>query len=91
MALDNLEQMHPRYLAELLENGGLRKVLSERVAAYAGTLERLRQSMPSEPEETLQEIAQAEHLTPTNQEWQDQEPLTPEEKRKLKAFQGGLK
>ena len=86
MALDNLEQMHPRYLASLLSKGSLANVLRERVRTYFQTLERLRQANPTEDEENLKEIALSEHLTPTNLNWQDELPLTVMERKMLDQF-----
>ena len=86
MILDNLEQMHPRYLATLLKNGMLKKVARERLASYARALERMEKENPSEPYENLRERAQAEILTPTNQNWQDEEPLNQEETNLLMKF-----
>lgn len=89
MALANLEQMHPRYLMEALENGSLEGVLKQRVMSYLETVERLEQAMPGQ-EDAAQEIAQAEVLSPVNPNWQDEKPLTKAEKAKLKAFLAGL-
>jgi hypothetical protein len=86
MALSNLEQMHPRYLASLLNRGSLANVLRERVTAYFKTLDRLRQANPTEDEMNLKEIAQPEHLTPTNPNWQEEPPLSVMERRMLDQF-----
>ena len=86
MALDNLEQMHPRYLADLLENGQLQKVLNNRVNRYHQTLLRIKQRVPEMPDDTLREIAQSEHLIDVNPDWQEEQPLTKAEKRALKEF-----
>jgi hypothetical protein len=87
MVLDNLEQMRPRYLASLLRNGGLENIITDRLRAYAQTLQRLQEKMPGEPLMNLQEIAN-EVLMPVNPNWQDEEPLTEEEQKLLEAFNG---
>ena len=51
--LDTIEQMHPRYLAKLLRNGDLAKVIRQRVDWYQRTMARLQQALPNEPYETL--------------------------------------
>ncbi len=44
MALDNLEQMQPRRLVELVRNGGLENEISGRVRRYLETTQRTKQS-----------------------------------------------
>lgn len=86
MALENLEQMHPRYLAKILKTPDqLAKVLETRVEAYFRTLERLREAAPNREDHELQEIATPE-LAPVNENWQDEDPLTPEEQMELERF-----
>jgi len=86
MALDNLEQMHPRYLASLLADGSLSDVLERKVRGYFQTLARLQQAYPDEPLVNLQEMAQPEDLTAVNPNWQDEKPLTKQERALLKAY-----
>jgi hypothetical protein len=86
IALDNMEQMHPRYLANLLKDGTLAEVIRRQVVAYFQTLDRLQQSNPNEPLENLREMAQGGGLTAVNADWQDEEPLNMEEQELLKRF-----
>jgi hypothetical protein len=46
---------------------------------------------PKEPEEYLLERAYPEHLSPVNPEWQEQEPLTPQQKALLSQFKKKLR
>ena len=62
MVLDNLEQMHPRYLVDLLANGDLEKVINQRVIHYLETLARSLQRNPKADLEYLQELGQSEIL-----------------------------
>jgi hypothetical protein len=87
IALDNLEQMHPQYLGELLKTPRkLRQVIKQRVLAYLETLERLRKANPNLREDELKELAQPEHLTPVNLNWQDETPLTAEQKAQVRKL-----
>ncbi len=90
MALENMAQMHPRYLVELLETRELDRALMAKVKLYANLLTRLEERMPGATPEERQEIAQAEYLTPVNPNWQEEEPLTPEERKKLEEYLKGL-
>ena len=83
MVVENMEEMHPRYLAKLLQEGTLEKVVEEKVVAYRKTLGRLVARMPLD---SAAEIAQSEHLTPVNANWEDEKPLTPEEQNLLDKF-----
>lgn len=85
MALDNLEQMHPRYLIDLVHQGTLTAVLKAKVERYFTTLMDLQRRMPGEPLDVLKELAQ-EELVPVNSGWQDEEPLSAEEKQLLKRY-----
>jgi hypothetical protein len=84
-ALDNLEQMHPQYLAKLLRNEELAKVIRQRVDWYRRTMARLQKEFRNEAFETLDEKAR-DCLGGTNLNWQDEKPLTTAEKEMLRAF-----
>jgi hypothetical protein len=86
MALDNLEQMHPQYLAELLETGRLKDVLESRVQCHFQTLEKLQKAYPEEPLMNLLEMALPASLAAVNENWQGEEPLNREQNRKLAEF-----
>jgi len=86
MALDNLEQMNPRYLVELLENGQLESVLTQKVQAFAEVMTNLKEQMPGATTSEIREMAQADTLTPVNPDWQEEKPLTPGERKKLRVF-----
>ena len=83
--LDNLEQMHPQYLAKLLRNGNLAKVIRQRVDWHQRTMARLQQALPNEPYETLDARAR-DCLGGTNLNWQNEQPLTTVEKKLLRTF-----
>jgi hypothetical protein len=83
--LDNIEQMHPQYLAKMLRNGDLAKVIRQRVDWYQRTMARLQQALPNEPYETLDARAR-DCLGGTNLNRQNEQPLTKEEKKLLRAF-----
>ena len=83
--LDNLEQMHPQYLATLLRNGDLAKVIRRRVDWYQRTMARLQKALPREPYETLDARAK-DCLGGTNLNWQNEKLLTKEDKKLLRAF-----
>jgi hypothetical protein len=83
--LENIEQMHPRYLAKLLRNGDLASVIRQRVDWYQRTMARLQKALPNEPNETLDARAR-DCLGGTNLNWQNEQPLTKEEKKLLRAF-----
>src|SRR5262245_46071603 len=85
MALDNLEQMHPRHLMDLVHQGTLNDVLKARVGRYFKTLMDLRQRMPGEPLDVLKEFAQ-EQLLAVNPNWQDEEPLSDEERSQVRRY-----
>ncbi len=85
MALANLEQMQPRYLADLMRENQVEQVLAGKVTAFINLRDKLERTMPPE---AASEIAQAEFLTPVNPNWEDEEPLTPEEERMLNAYRG---
>ncbi len=91
MVIDNIEQMHPRYLVSLVEDKTLDSVVQQRIRAYATLLLKLKEKMPGATNWEIEEIAQAEHLTPVNPNWQDEKPLNREEKRKLKEYLRSLK
>lgn len=87
IALDNLEQMQPRMLADLLKTPTkLRELLRQRVISHFQTLERMRESNPAATERELSEMILPEHLAPVNPNWQDQPPLTKAEKELLQRF-----
>jgi hypothetical protein len=83
--LDNIEQMHPQYLASLLRNGDLAKVIRQRVDWYQRTMARLQKTLPNEPYETLDERAR-DCLGGTNLNRQNEKPLTKVEAKMLQAF-----
>jgi hypothetical protein len=83
--LDNIEQMHPQYLAKLLRNGDLAKVIRQRVDWYQRTMARLQQALPNEPYKTLDARAR-DCLGGTNLNRQNEQPLTEEDKELLRAF-----
>ncbi len=90
MALENLEQMHPRYLVELVESKQLEEVLNQRVEAFLSTLDRILRKSPTMDQSQAVEIAQAEHLTSVNPDWEEEKPLTKAERAALKAYLSGL-
>jgi hypothetical protein len=83
--LDNIELMHPRYLANLLKNGNLAMVIRRRLDWYQRTMARLEKALPYETYETLDEKAR-DCLGGTNLNWQDEQPLTKAEAKLLQAF-----
>ena len=83
--LDNLEQMHPQYLAKLLRNGDLETVIRQRVDWYQRTMARLQKALPNEPYETLDARAR-DCLGGTNLNWQNEKPLSMVEKKLLRTF-----
>jgi t-SNARE complex subunit (syntaxin) len=83
--LENIEQMHPRYLAKLLRNGDLAKVIRQRVDWYQRTMARLQRALPNERYETLDAKAR-DCLGGTNQNWQIEQPLTKAEAKMLRVF-----
>ncbi len=83
--LDNIEQMHPQYLAKLLRNGDLAKVIRRRVDWYQRTMAPLQEVLPNEPYETLDATAK-DCLGGTNLNLQNEQPLTKEEEKLLRAF-----
>jgi hypothetical protein len=84
-ALDNIEQMHPQYLAKLLWNGDLAEVIRQRVDWYKRTMARLQKALPNEPYEALDERAR-DCLGGMNLNRQNERPLTMAEKEMLRAF-----
>lgn len=85
--LDNIEQMHPQYLAKLLWNGDLAEVMQQRVDWYKRTIARLREALPNEPYEALDDRAR-DCLGGMNRNRQNEKPLTVAEKTMLNAFRG---
>jgi hypothetical protein len=83
--LDNMQQMHPQYLAMLLENGELANTVRRRIDWYKGTMARLQKAMPNEPYENLEERAR-DCLGGTNVNWQKEMPLSNREKKLLAEF-----
>jgi hypothetical protein len=83
--LDNIEQMHPQYLAKLLRSGELGKVIEQRVDWYKRTMARLREALPNEPYEALDDRAR-DCLGGMNTNAQNEKPLTTAEKAMLRAF-----
>src|SRR5687768_3972104 len=87
IALDNLEQMQPRALAELLKTPQkLQELLRQRVIGHFQTLARLRERSPEATDRELTDLIMEEHLAPVNPDWQDQQPLTKAEKAQLEKF-----
>jgi hypothetical protein len=84
-ALDNLEKMHPQYLAGLLRSRELAKVIRQRADWYRRTMARLQKEFPNEPLETLGEKAR-DCLGGTNLNWRYEKPLTTAAKEMLSAF-----
>ncbi len=91
MALDNMEQMQPRYLVELVRSGDLEKEVTARLDSYMHTMQRMKERSPQMPADMVQEIAQAEHLTPVNPNWQDQKPLSRAERAELRKYLRSLR
>ena len=83
--LANLEQMHPRYLANLLRSGDLGNLVRRRVDWYQRTMAKLQEALPNEPYEVLDAKAK-DCLGGTNREWQNEKPLTTEEAKLLEEF-----
>ena len=89
--MDNMVQMHPRRVAELVESGELESAITANVKMYLEAVQRMKERAPQMPDDAIQEIAQAEYLTPVNPTWQDENRLTKEEKTALKAYLKSLK
>lgn len=85
MLLENLEQMHPQYLGQLLENRKLKAVLDQMVINYVRTVVALRERLPQATEEQRVEMAQSE-LLPINPNWQEEKPLSDRQKTLLEVF-----
>lgn len=83
--LNNIEQMHPQYLAMLLENGELAQTVRRRIDWYKGTMERLQKALPNEPYENLDDRAR-DCLGGLNLNWESEKPLTRLEKKMLAEF-----
>jgi hypothetical protein len=83
--LDGISQMHPQYMALLLQNGDLAKVVRQRIDSYKGTMARLAKALPNADYTTLDEMA-SDCLQNVNPNWEDEKRLTREEKKLLKAF-----
>lgn len=85
MALDHMEQMHPRYLASLLADGTLAEVLEQLARHYVQTLNKVRECLPSAEWDQIEEMVHAD-IFPINPNWQDEELLSDEEEEQLRAF-----
>jgi hypothetical protein len=87
--LANLQQMHPQYLACLLRNGELGKLIRRRVDWYRRTMARLQEAFPDESYANLDEKAR-DCLGGMNPNWRNEMPLTPEEEALLAEFRAQL-
>lgn len=83
--LDSIEQNHPRYLVDLLENGNLPNILRARIDRYKSLMAKLQKYRPNDPSENLDEIAR-DQLGNPNPNWQSEKPLTREERKLLQQF-----
>ncbi len=83
MALENLEQMHPQYLANLLQTDSLEDHLNNQVVRFLQIRDKLESAGRKD---SAEEIAMQETLAEINQDWEEQPPLTPREQSRLQAF-----
>lgn len=83
--LDDLEENHPRYLAELLQNGELESVIERRAKHYSWTVAQVRQRLPSATDDQIDELVN-HALFEVNPDRQDQEPLNAEEEKLFWEF-----
>jgi hypothetical protein len=84
--IDSLEQNHPQYLAELLRNGDLEKVVRSRAHTYGVALSQIQRAYPNE-NQAVHEERLNHALWEVNPNRPDEQPLTPEEQSLLRAFQ----
>ena len=84
--IDNLEQMHPQYLAELLRNGELEKVVRSQAHTFMVALCQVQRSYPNENPAVHDEIVN-HAVWEVNPNRECQAPLTAEEEKLLQAFQ----
>jgi hypothetical protein len=83
--LENMQQMHPQYLAMLLDGGELAQTVRRRIDWYKRTMERLQRALPNEPYENLGERAR-DCLGGLNVNRQKETPLTKHEMNLLAEF-----